>query len=627
MKPAAFFWIAATALAQPLDTFQFQGAPEPPGRVSWRVPGIPRKYFTEQLPALFERTLAVDAFTGDASKLEWIFTGPLGGFTVEVTPSRLRVFQRYYDSYGLRKAPPASMRTPRHPEGLYEESSADLRGKIESITVRADHRLGLAVLINGAETLRQNCLIDVNRHQLAFSGPAGGASGRLLAPPPAKAEVKVDPAARRQRMLGFGGIVNATAYHQLSAEGKRRWWRTLAEYNLLLQREYPIGARLNREMTNWDNLADAVPHYYGDNFANGEITDFHYNRQIRRLGGKVIFEFWQLPPWAKRDWRDPDGKLHEGVADPGPYAEAMVRYCQVARRKAGAPPDIVGIQNEVTQPPLVWHEMALALRKALDAAGFQSVKIHMQNHGRLSGGIETARAFTSSAAVWKTIDLTASNMYDYQDFFFNPDGFDSRLREFKKIIGDKPFLSTELSINNDRFQTRSYRQAFAMGQLYHKNLTLVDASGIMYCWVLLNVEQPSYGWTRTLMVPDPEHGGVPASTSHQLRVFGAYSRRVKEGMVRVEAWTSGDHLQATAFEGAAGQRTVILLNRSTAPQVVRLAWPGAPFRHLETASPREENAVRPAPKARPDGSVELTVEPGAIATLTNVELGRLPAGQ
>jgi O-glycosyl hydrolase len=606
----------------PTDKFEFAGAPQPAGRVSWRVPGIPRKYFAEMLPALFERTLALDEFSGESSRLEWIFTGPLGGFTVEVTPTHLRVFQRYYDSFGLRKAPPAPGRPPRHPEGLYEESAVDLLDPPRAITVRADHRLGLEVLVNGKEALRQNCLLDVNRHQLSFSGTTGAARGRLFSPPAISARVTVDTASRRQRMLGFGGITIPTAYHQLSSEGKRRWWKTLAEYNLLLQREYPIGARLNREMTNWDRLSDAVPHYYGDNFANGEISDFEYNRALRRLGGKVIFEFWQVPEWARRDWRDSEGNVHRGVPDPEPYAKAMVRYCQVAQEKAGAPPDIVGIQNEVTQPAPVWHEMALALRKALDQAGFQRVKIHMQNSSSVRGGISSARAFTSSEPVWRTIDYAASNMYDYQKFFFDPDGFDALLRQFKQIIGSKPFLSTELSVNNDQFQTRSYRLAFAMGQLYHKNLTLVDASAIMYCWTLLNVEQPSYGWTRALMVPDLQHGGVPVAPSNQLRVFGAYSRRVKEGMTRVEARATNDLLLATAFEGPAGERTLVLLNRSLTRQKAVVAWPGKPFRYLETASPSEENAVQPSPAPRADGSVEVTVEPGTIVTLSSVELGR-----
>lgn len=593
--------LALTGAAQTPD-FEFSGAPEPPGRVSWRVPGIPRKYFSELLPALFERTLAIERFAGDG-RLDWIFTGPSGGFTVELAARRVRLVQRYYDSPALRKAPPAQTRPTRHPEALWEASEAACAGPPRTLTVRMDHRLGLSVLLDGKETLRQHCLLDVNRHQLAFSGAAGGVRGRLLPVAVEPARVTVNPAARRQRMLGFGGIAIPTAYAQLSREGRRAWWRKVAEYNLLLHREYPIGARLNPAMDNWDRLSDAVPHYYGDNFANGEISDFDYIRAVRRLGGKVIFEFWQLPEWARG-----------GGVDLTAYTRAVVRYCQVSRRKAGAPPDIVGIQNEVMQPAPVWQAMTLALRQALDQAGFRSVKIHMQNSGSL--GISAARAFTEKPAVWKAIDFAASNMYDYQKFFFDPDAFDARLREFKSIIGAKPFLSTELSINSDPFQHRGYRLALAMGQLYHKNLTLLDAAAIMYCWTLLNVEQPSYGWTRTLMIPDPEHNFLPVAPSHQLRVFGAYSRRVREGMVRVEAAASTGDLLATAFVGGAGARTLVLLNRGLAPRRVTVVWPGKPFRYMETASPREENTVRSAPAA-------VLVEPGAIVTLSNVELGRL----
>jgi hypothetical protein len=208
-------------------------------------------------------------------------------------------------------------------------------------------------------------------------------------------------------------------------------------------------------------------------------------------------------------------------------------------------------------------------------------------------------------------------MYDYQKYFFDPDGFDPLLKQFKQLAGGKPFLSTELSVNNDQFQLSSYRIAFAMGQLYHKNLTLADAAGIMYCWTLLNVEQPSYGWTRTLMVPDAEHGSFPVAPSHQLRVFGAYSRRVREGMTRVEAASSDPGLLVTAFVGPGGARTLVMLNRALAPRKIAIAWPGAAFRYLETAGPREENAVRPAPAA-------IVAEPGSILTLTNVALGRAP---
>jgi len=156
-----------------------------------------------------------------------------------------------------------------------------------------------------------------------------------------------------------------------------------------------------------------------------------------------------------------------------------------------------------------------------------------------------------------------------------------------------------------------------MGQLYHKLLTQMDAAAAMYCWTLLNVEQPTYGWTRTLFVPDAERGMMPVPSSHQLRVFGAYTRRVREGMTRVKATASHPHLLATAFTGPDGGKTLVLLNRSTQEQKVEVKWTGASFTWRETASDGYENSIEPAGPLSP-----VLVAPGAIVTLTNVALGK-----
>ena len=593
------------------DRFEFPGPPSP--RTKWTVPLSPRKYFPEWLPALFQRTVEIDSWTAEKSRLRWIFTGPSGGFTIEAGGGQARLAVRYYDSPGLAKVPPVEARPGRHPEGLWEETSVAYSGELRAITVVADHRLTVRVLLNGKEALSSHAALDVSRHQLAFSGD-GAVRGKLLPPAVEAATVEVDDAVRFQKMLGWGGTTTPPAFAELSPQGAREWWRILAAYNLLLHREYPTGAVLNQEMTNWDRPQDAAPHYYGDNFPNCETSDFEYMRRVRQLGGKVIFEFWELPPWART--RDASGKLTD-APEIEPYVKAMVRYCQVLRDKIGRPPEIVGIQNEVTQSPESWQHMALALRRGLDAAGFAATQIHMHNAPFSVAGVKAANAFRQDPAVWKTIDYSASNLYDFQDYFHDPDGFDSRLAALREAIGDKPFFAVELCVNNGAFQTRAYRVALAMGQLYHKVLTQLDACGVMYCWTLLNVVQPSYGWTRTLLVPDPEHGLMPVASSHQLRVFGAYSRRVREGMQRAKAASSNPHLLATAFRGAAGERTLILLNRSTAVQKVAVKWPGAEFRYLETSSPQEENSVKAA-----GASAEVLVAPGAIVTLTNVELGQ-----
>jgi hypothetical protein len=240
----------------------------------------------------------------------------------------------------------------------------------------------------------------------------------------------------------------------------------------------------------------------------------------------------------------------------------------------------------------------------------------MRDDSYLAGGIKCAGTFRESDAVWKDIDYAATHMYDYQGFLYDPDGFDALLSQWREAVGDKPFLSTELSVNNNDFQVKSYRLAFGMGQLFHKNLALADASALCYCWLLLNVVQPSYGWTRTLFVPDPNQGFVPVSSSYMARVFGAYSRRIRAGMVRLEARSSSPDLLVTAFAGENGGRTLVVLNRSPEAQRVRVNWKGKPFRFLETASPYQENAI-----SLPPSSGELMVAPGSVATLSTEQLG------
>ena len=194
------------------------------------------------MPALFERTLAIDEWKGEKNQLRWIFTGPMGGFTVEVGAGRLRLAQRYFDSPGLSKVPPVAERPARHPEGLWEESSVEYSGDLRAIAVVLDHRLSVRVALNGQEALVAHCTLDVNRHQVAFSGEDGVVRGRLLPPAIETATVRVDASTRFQEMLGLGGTTTPPAYAELSPEGKRVWWRKLAEYNLLLHREYPTGA-------------------------------------------------------------------------------------------------------------------------------------------------------------------------------------------------------------------------------------------------------------------------------------------------------------------------------------------------------------------------------------------------
>jgi len=417
-------------------------------------------------------------------------------------------------------------------------------------------------------------------------------------------------------MIGFGGSPSIPAYAHLSEAGKTQYWNLLRRYNLLLDREYPMGSQLKPDLSNLEDLHDATPHYYGDNFPNGEVSSFDYGRDVLSLGGEVIYEMWALPTWATQAYTaagkpiiDAWGKRVRTAAKPDEYARIVVRYCQLAKERAGAAPAIVGIQNEVEQPPEVFTQMALTLRRELDKAGFQTVKIHMADASYMVLGVARAHELQENAAGWAAIDYTATHEYDYQEFLANPDMFDDRLRAMNAAREGKPFLATEICINDAHYQEPSYRIAFNVGQLYQKNLTELDASALMYCWLLLDIEEPTFGGSRSLLVPDRTRGDVPVASSFELRVLGAFSRHVLKGMKRVDSSSSNADVLTSAFEDGSNA-SVIVLNRSTEPQTLDIQRTDAHWVEIERTSLYAENETS---ISVPDA---ITIQPGEIITLS-----------
>ena len=83
-----------------LRSFSF--ASDGPIGPGWSRPDlIARFYIHEDLSALFQRTVQLDGDVPDRSTLSWIFTGPHAGVSVELTHSKVRLLERFYDSMGL----------------------------------------------------------------------------------------------------------------------------------------------------------------------------------------------------------------------------------------------------------------------------------------------------------------------------------------------------------------------------------------------------------------------------------------------------------------------------------------------------------------------------------------------
>lgn len=603
----------STARAAQSFTFVSDG-PAGPG---WSRPNeIARIYFHDPLPALFTRTIRIDQDLPSRGRLSWIFTGPRAGFTVELTPTKVRLFERYYDSFSLYSG------QGNYPEKTVRDDERQFVGHARTLTVIAGRHLSIQVLVNGRLMLEESCVFDVTRHQLMLSAPRTEhdvVTGALLAETPGETVVDLNPQEKHQTMLGFGGSPSIPAYASLTPAGKERYWQLIKRYNLLIDREYPMGTQLKPDMSNLEDLGDATPHYYGDNFPNSEVSSFEYSRHILDLGGSVIYELWGLPTWAMEDYHGAaasgsNGRTARKVANPEEYARIVVTYCKLAQAHTGRAPAIVGIQNEVEEPPEIFDAIVLAVRRELDKAGFQSTKIHMADASFMYLGIDRARILQRDPEVWKAIDFAATHEYDFQEFMANLDMYDVRLRAMRLASGDKPFLATEICVNDPHYQEPSYRIAFSVAQLYHKNLVELDAVGLLYCWTLLDVEQPSFGGSRSLLIPERTDDNMPAASSFELRVLGAYSRHIRKGMTRIGAASDNPDLLAGAYANGKDE-TLVMLNRSTSVQRVTLHAGNVDWKQIEHTSLYSENGDSPVTSPL----TEITVNPGEIVTLSTIE--------
>lgn len=584
---------------------------EPPAPGWSRPDQIARVYLNEDLQAFFRRNIEFTEDVPERCTLRWIFTGPRAGFTVELAAHRVKIVERYYDSAGFAEG-------DAFPEHVVREEYTLLKVIPKTLSVVVDAHLSVHVLVNNAEVLSAPMLFDVTHHQLQFEAGRNEHivfAGTVSRPESAEAAIHVEPAKRHQNILGFGGSPSIPAYEQLSTEGKEQYWNILQQYNLLIDREYPMGTKLKTDMSNVDDLADATPHYYGDNFPNGEVSNFEYIRRTRALGGTVLYEMWAFPRWAERPYEPKDGKILDAWGMPvkkaakiDEYTRIIVAFLKRTKERTGSAPEIVGIQNEVEQAPEVFADMTAALRQAMDAAGFSATRIQMADAPFLWMSTQRAKDLQRFPKAWNATDYIASHQYDVQEFLSDPDLYDSRLLALADAGKGKPFLASEICLNDRRFQEPSYRVAFQMAQLYQKDLTVADAEMLLYCWLLLDIEEPSFGSSRSLLVPDRANGNNPIASSFQLRVLGAFSRQVHKGMRRVESASPDGAVLTAAFTDGV-HNTLIVLNRSTEARQLNIDWPEAHWLSLETISFYGRSIKAPIEQ-------EISIQPGEILTLS-----------
>ena len=587
--------------SQPADTFRFvSDGPAGPG---WgHHDEIARKYFHEDLPALFERTIMLDAGVPDRATLRWIFTGPRAGLTVELTSSKVRISERYYDSTALYEG------QGNYPEKTVFTSERQFTGDARALTVIADAHLAVRVLVNGLEILEAPMLFDVTRHQLMLAASRTAhdvVNGSLLKPElEATRPSRLSPPTFTRRCSASAAAPAFPPMASSATPASASTGKSSSDTTSCSSANTPWAPELKPDMSNLDNLADSTPHYYGDNFPNSELSSFDYSRHILALGGSVIYELWVLPSWAnmpgKKVRRPRPVRAHRRHLLP---KGASRHRCRAGHRR---PRRTKSISRPKSSPP--WPSPCVARSTKL---GFTQTKIHMADASYMFLGIDRANALRANSAAWNAIDFSATHEYDFQEFISNPDLYDARMRAMHDAAAGKPFLATEICINDPHYQEPSYRIAFAVAQLYYKNLTELDAIALMYCWTLLDVEQHTFAGSRSLLAPDRTRGWIPVPTSFQLRVLGAFSRHVLKGTQRIGVSTGDPDLLATAFVGA-NNETLVVINRSTTARKLAVDGAAHPWTEIERTGLEEENSVSAV-------TPEITVEPGEIVVLSTIK--------
>ncbi len=136
---------------------RFAFASDGPIGPGWTRPdAIARVYFAGELPALFSRTIQLDGDVPERTKLSWIFTGPHAGLTVELTSSKVRMVERFYDSTALDGG-------GNYPDKNGARSrSSSMWGMRALLTVVVDAHLAVTVLVNGEKLLVAPMMFDLD---------------------------------------------------------------------------------------------------------------------------------------------------------------------------------------------------------------------------------------------------------------------------------------------------------------------------------------------------------------------------------------------------------------------------------------------------------------------------------
>lgn len=402
---------------------------------------------------------------------------------------------------------------------------------------------------------------------LAFAPPSGDTRGTAI---------PVNAGALRQEMLGIGISMEESTVanlRRMSAPAADRLLR------LLLDREEGAGFSLVR-LTFGTSDFTGQPFYTYDDMPEGEedfgLTRFSIARDIelgivgtlRRLRElapdlKFFASSWSPPAWMKTNGQLRRGSLKAGAV----YTEALARYYRLAieaYEAEGIPIYAMTLQNEPLletdypschMPPERQRELAIALRRELDAAGLKT-RIWIFDHN-----FEDARAY-AAPILNDAAAAAAANGIALHDYGGEPE----TMLELAAAYPAHSLHLTERSVWGTAGAARIVRYLRSGASSYNAWVTMLDSCVAPHQWV--GTPDP------TLLVQDADDPERTWATP-ELYLTAQFARFVRPGarLIETPAGAPGTVTHA-AFLNADGLAVVIVVNDTASEQAVRIVTAG-----------------------------------------------------
>ena len=300
------------------------------------------------------------------------------------------------------------------------------------------------------------------------------------------------------------------------------------------------------------------------------------------------------------------------VANPDEYARIIVTYCKKAQAATGSAPAIVGIENEVDQPPEVFKPWRSTLRRELDKAGFTATKIHMADASYMFLGIDRARAPAQESCSVECHRLLCRARVRLPGVHRQPrplrrahEGH-ARGRRWQALPrhGDLH----QRSALPGAFVPHRLRRGPALPQEPHR-------AGRHGAHVLLDCcsmwSSPPSPVRARCSRPIAPAAGFPCPPAISCACIGAYSRHILKGMQRIgveirRSRSACDRIRRRQNE------TLVVVNRSATARNLTVQGATLPWAEMERTGLEEENAVSAVPS-------EVVIQPGEIVVFSTIK--------